>query len=224
MKQVQCLSTLTAHGLYFFDYGNAFLLESSRAGMVSFNFIFTFIQLQAACLLGTYSLTTDQYCLIVRNITHQPDTSKPVPASQLLSSLLCNMQDPQQLHLSGYSFYWLTRVFWHLRLPAPYLSFSLSGADVYDGDKGKANEFKYPSYVQHIMGDIFSLGFGPFRWVCTSCDPEDLTLTDQIAAEVLESLASNANSKGACECVRICVCIHVCAHIHLFTYVCSWLE
>lgn len=38
------------------------------------------------------------------------------------------------------------------------------------------------------MGDIFSLGFGPFRWVCTSCDPEDLKKTDKIAEEVILSL------------------------------------
>lgn len=46
-------------------------------------------------------------------------------------------------------------------------------------------KFKYPSYVQHIMGDIFSLGFGPFRWVCTSGDPADLHLTDKLAEEVM---------------------------------------
>ncbi|XP_043407426.1 urocanate hydratase [Chelonia mydas] len=60
-----------------------------------------------------------------------------------------------------------------------------AGADV---EKRGANktEFRYPSYVQHIMGDIFSLGFGPFRWVCTSGDPQDLATTDLIATSVLE--------------------------------------
>jgi urocanate hydratase len=38
------------------------------------------------------------------------------------------------------------------------------------------------------MGDIFSLGFGPFRWVCSSCDPRDLQTTDDIAAEVMARL------------------------------------
>lgn len=38
------------------------------------------------------------------------------------------------------------------------------------------------------MGDIFSLGFGPFRWVCTSCDPEDLSKSDKIAEEVISKL------------------------------------
>ncbi|PKK21462.1 urocanate hydratase 1, partial [Columba livia] len=60
-----------------------------------------------------------------------------------------------------------------------------AGADV--GKRGaNKTEFRYPSYVQHIMGDIFSLGFGPFRWVCTSGDPQDLAATDSIAMSVLE--------------------------------------
>ncbi|XP_040850858.1 urocanate hydratase isoform X2 [Ochotona curzoniae] len=62
-----------------------------------------------------------------------------------------------------------------------------AGADV---EKKGANkmEFRYPSYVQHIMGDIFSQGFGPFRWVCTSGDPQDLAVTDQLATSVLEDV------------------------------------
>jgi len=48
--------------------------------------------------------------------------------------------------------------------------------------------FKYPSYVQEFMGDIFSLGFGPFRWVCTSGDYQDLYVTDRIATLVLREL------------------------------------
>ncbi|XP_048346462.1 urocanate hydratase [Sphaerodactylus townsendi] len=60
-----------------------------------------------------------------------------------------------------------------------------AGADV--GKEGaNKGEFRHPSYVQHIMGDIFSLGFGPFRWVCTSGNPEDLAITDDIAKSVLE--------------------------------------
>ena len=47
--------------------------------------------------------------------------------------------------------------------------------------------FKYPSYVQDIMGPMcFDYGFGPFRWVCSSCKQEDLDITDKIACEVLE--------------------------------------
>ncbi|XP_041281804.1 urocanate hydratase [Onychostruthus taczanowskii] len=60
-----------------------------------------------------------------------------------------------------------------------------AGADVAKKG-GNKTEFRYPSYVQHIMGDIFSLGFGPFRWVCTSGDPRDLATTDSIAMSVLE--------------------------------------
>ena len=44
---------------------------------------------------------------------------------------------------------------------------------------------RYPSYVQDIMGDIFSLGFGPFRWVCTSGDPTDLETTDTVYLYIL---------------------------------------
>jgi len=49
--------------------------------------------------------------------------------------------------------------------------------------------FKYPSYVQDIMGPMcFDYGFGPFRWVCTSAKSEDLDITDQIAISVLEDM------------------------------------
>ncbi|RZF45655.1 hypothetical protein LSTR_LSTR010606 [Laodelphax striatellus] len=66
-----------------------------------------------------------------------------------------------------------------------------AGADV--GRKGLSLRFRYPSYVQDIMGDIFSLGFGPFRWVCTSGLTADLSTTDKIAAEVIESLLADEN-------------------------------
>jgi urocanate hydratase len=93
-RHVNAVNKLTAKGMYFFDYGNAFLLESSRAG-----------------------------------------------------------------------------------------------ADIMKDD----GTFKYPSYVEDIMGPIcFDYGFGPFRWVCTSADPKDLEITDQIAAEVLEKMAKEA--------------------------------
>ena len=90
-RQVAAINRLTAQGMYFFDYGNAFLLESSRAG-----------------------------------------------------------------------------------------------ADIMTAD----GRFRYPSYVQDIMGPLFfDYGFGPFRWVCTSGDPEDLATTDRLAAEVLEEMS-----------------------------------
>uniref|UniRef100_A0A8C5H7S3 urocanate hydratase n=1 Tax=Gouania willdenowi TaxID=441366 RepID=A0A8C5H7S3_GOUWI len=69
-----------------------------------------------------------------------------------------------------------------------------AGAEV-EKPEGGATEFRYPSYVQHIMGDIFSLGFGPFRWVCTSGDPKDLTVTDEIAAAVLEEISAHVSDK-----------------------------
>ena len=93
-RQVAAINRLAAEGMYFFDYGNAFLLESSRAG-----------------------------------------------------------------------------------------------ADVMGAD----GRFRYPSYVQDIMGPMFfDYGFGPFRWVCTSGKPEDLEMTDRLAAEVLEDMCRTA--------------------------------
>eukprot|EP00761_Pharyngomonas_kirbyi_P012307 gb/GECH01012334.1/.p1 GENE.gb/GECH01012334.1/~~gb/GECH01012334.1/.p1 ORF type:complete len:675 (+),score=161.71 gb/GECH01012334.1/:1-2025(+) len=73
------------------------------------------------------------------------------------------------------------------------LEASRAKADIMAPDN---KNFKYPSYVEDIMGDIFSLGFGPFRWVCTSGDPEDLKTTDRIAAEVIEELQGKALTKA----------------------------
>src|SRR5690625_527188 len=54
-------------------------------------------------------------------------------------------------------------------------------------------DFKYPSYVQDIMGPMcFDFGFGPFRWVCTSGKPEDLQKTDEIACQVLEEMMKDS--------------------------------
>ena len=93
-RHVTAINRLTAKGMYFFDYGNAFLLESSRAGA---------------------------------------DILKP------------------------------------------------------DGS------FRYPSYVQDIMGPMyFDYGFGPFRWVCMSEDPEDLAKSDALAMKVLGEIAATA--------------------------------
>ncbi len=69
------------------------------------------------------------------------------------------------------------------------LESSRAGADVAGVDR----EFRYPSYVQDIMGPLFfDYGFGPFRWVCTSGKPEDLAVTDRVAAEVLAELLAVA--------------------------------
>ena len=65
------------------------------------------------------------------------------------------------------------------------LEASRAGADISDGAGG----FRYPSYVQDIMGPMcFDYGFGPFRWVCCSGRQSDLEATDNIAATVLEKL------------------------------------
>lgn len=66
------------------------------------------------------------------------------------------------------------------------LEASRAGADIM-ADNGI--DFRYPSYVQDIMGPMcFDYGFGPFRWVCASGDPKDLERTDAIACEVLERI------------------------------------
>ncbi|MFZ4547040.1 MAG: urocanate hydratase [Bacteroidales bacterium] len=66
------------------------------------------------------------------------------------------------------------------------LEASRAGADIMKED----GTFRYPSYVQDIMGPMcFDYGFGPFRWVCASGDPSDLDTTDTIAMKVLENLA-----------------------------------
>jgi urocanate hydratase len=69
------------------------------------------------------------------------------------------------------------------------LEASRAGAEIYDSN----GEFRYPSYVQDIMGPLFfDYGFGPFRWVCTSGKAEDLQKTDEIAAMVLKELADTS--------------------------------
>jgi len=60
-------------------------------------------------------------------------------------------------------------------------------------DGTKYGSFRYPSYVQDILGPMcFDYGFGPFRWVCTSGDPADLQKTDKIATGILEELLLDA--------------------------------
>ncbi|MBL4650860.1 MAG: urocanate hydratase, partial [Aureispira sp.] len=70
------------------------------------------------------------------------------------------------------------------------LEASRAGADIM-AENGI--DFKYSSYVQDIMGPMcFDYGFGPFRWVCASGKAEDLSITDKIAAEIIESLLETA--------------------------------
>jgi urocanate hydratase len=70
------------------------------------------------------------------------------------------------------------------------LETSKAGGDVLSND---GVNFKFPSYVQDIMGPMcFDYGFGPFRWVCASNKQEDLDITDEIACRVLEKLMINS--------------------------------
>ncbi len=69
------------------------------------------------------------------------------------------------------------------------LEASRAGAEILN-EKG---EFKYPSYVQDIMGPMcFDYGFGPFRWVCASNDAKDLAITDKITCDVLEEIMQHS--------------------------------
>lgn len=72
------------------------------------------------------------------------------------------------------------------------LESSRAGSDVLNSE----GTFKYPSYVQDIMGPMcFDYGFGPFRWVCTSAKSDDLDKTDHIAMEVLNEIAQTVPSE-----------------------------
>ena len=72
------------------------------------------------------------------------------------------------------------------------LEASRAGADVLNDD----GSFRYPSYVEDIMGPMcFDYGFGPYRWVCCSGNPEDLQITDEIACQVLEDMLANSPSE-----------------------------
>jgi urocanate hydratase len=69
------------------------------------------------------------------------------------------------------------------------LEASRAGANILN----KNGSFRYPSYVQDIMGPLFfDYGFGPYRWVCTSSNPDDLNVSDLIAAKVLEEILTQA--------------------------------
>lgn len=67
-----------------------------------------------------------------------------------------------------------------------------AGAEVFE----PGGTYRYPSYVEDIMGPLFfDYGFGPFRWVCTSSKEEDLKLTDEIATRILEAMSRNAPAR-----------------------------
>lgn len=76
------------------------------------------------------------------------------------------------------------------------LEASRAGADILAENPTLGREFKYPSYVQDIMGPMcFDYGFGPFRWVCTSGKSEDLQKTDDIATAILNEIMQNSPSE-----------------------------
>ena len=71
-----------------------------------------------------------------------------------------------------------------------------AGADIFAENGKEEGLFRYPSYVQDIMGPMcFDYGFGPFRWVCASGKPEDLQATDTIAGQVIEEMLLTAPSE-----------------------------
>ena len=85
------------------------------------------------------------------------------------------------------------------------LEASRAGADILEKNLQASTEaaskqetrFRYPTYVQDIMGDIFSLGFGPFRWVCTSGLASDLSTTDEIALGVLSDIRDRLSNDSS---------------------------
>ena len=73
------------------------------------------------------------------------------------------------------------------------LESSRAGADIWKDGNPETHRFRYPSYVQDIMGPMFfDYGFGPFRWVCSSGDEKDLETSDRLAAEVLDTMLKTA--------------------------------
>ncbi len=68
-----------------------------------------------------------------------------------------------------------------------------------------------------FVSDIFSLGFGPFRWVCTSGDPTDLTVTDELALHVLDSQVKRG---GVCVCVSVHACLCECVYVYVHVCLC----
>lgn len=110
-------------------------------------------------------------------MAHQPDVFK----QKVQESLRRHVEAINKLTAKGMYFFDYGNAF--------LLEASRAGADIMKSD----GTFKYPSYVQDIMGPMcFDYGFGPFRWVCASGKEQDLDTTDRIAIEVLEQLASES--------------------------------
>jgi len=110
-------------------------------------------------------------------MAHRPDDFKKA----VQTSLCRQVKAINQLAQKGMYFFDYGNAF--------LLEASRAGADIFNSE----GKFKYPSYVQDIMGPLcFDYGFGPFRWVCTSGKAADLETTDMIAMQVLEEISGYA--------------------------------
>ena len=110
-------------------------------------------------------------------MAHDPDTFK----ERVQATLLRHIAAVEKMVARGMKFWDYGNAF--------LLECSRAGADIAKPD----GRFKYPSYVEDIMGPLcFDYGFGPFRWVCTSGEAKDLETSDRIAGDVIERLAAEA--------------------------------
>ncbi len=104
---------------------------------------------------------------------------RPKFISLVKESLQRHIQAVERLTQQGTFFFDYGNAFLKAVFDAGVTSVSKNGIDAKDG-------FIYPSYFEDIMGPIFDYGYGPFRWVCLTCDPEDLDKTDQAAMSCLD--------------------------------------
>jgi urocanate hydratase len=119
-----------------------------------------------------------------RMMAEEPEKFK----KEVQKTLVRHVEAVNTLHTRGMYFFDYGNAF--------LLESSRAGADITNTEKITGKPFKYPSYVQDILGPMcFDYGFGPFRWVCTSGSETDLDITDQIAAEVLEKMYQEAPSE-----------------------------
>jgi len=129
---------------------------------------------------GGYFPAGRSYDECVTMMSSDPDTFK----SEIQSTLRRHAEAVNTMVARGMYFWDYGNAF--------LLEASRVGANVVNED----GSFRYPSYVEDIMGPIcFDYGFGPYRWVCTSGMPEDLARTDAIAADVLRRMLAEATSE-----------------------------
>ena len=128
---------------------------------------------------GGYFPANYTYSESVKMMSSQPEKFE----SEIKKTLVRHANAINQLTVSGMFFWDYGNAF--------LLEASRAGADVIDVE----GKFRYPSYVEDIMGPIcFDYGFGPYRWVCTSGDAKDLQKTDEIALRVLADLSIGASA------------------------------